>query len=82
MEQGDRPEVVEPLYFRGDAKLCQFLPPGFTNHTQGLLGQMNSDPEDDLLTSLGKVIRPTDSSPEDLFEFGASCEYNGQDIEP
>ena len=72
--------VLEVAGRAGTMAITVRLPPGFTNHTQGLLGQMNSDPEDDLLTSLGEVIHPTDSSAEDLFAFGASCEYDGQDI--
>ncbi|KAM9544482.1 sushi domain-containing protein 2-like [Salvelinus alpinus] len=36
-----------------------------------LLGQIKSDPSDDLLTSLGEVVSPDNPSPEEIFSFGA-----------
>ena len=51
------------------------LPLEFTNHTQGLLGRMNDDPEDDLISSDGQSFDASQSRPEDLFRFGSTCEY-------
>lgn len=61
----------------GAMALTVLLPTDYTNLTQGLLGQMNSDPLDDLLTSLGDVVSPDNTSPEEIFTFGASCECLG-----
>lgn len=47
------------------------LPSEFTNQTQGLLGRMNSDPSDDLLTQMGEVIPPDDNTPEEIFTMAA-----------
>ncbi|KAK1159962.1 sushi domain-containing protein 2-like isoform X1 [Acipenser oxyrinchus oxyrinchus] len=46
------------------------LPEEFLNHTSGLLGSMNNDPQDDFMFKNGSVLF-RDSSPEDLFVFGA-----------
>lgn len=50
------------------------LPPEFTNHTKGLLGLMNSDSSDDLMTQSGEVISSSDSTHEKIFTFGEGCE--------
>uniref|UniRef100_A0A3Q2ZGJ4 Sushi domain containing 2 n=1 Tax=Kryptolebias marmoratus TaxID=37003 RepID=A0A3Q2ZGJ4_KRYMA len=47
------------------------LPAEFSNRTQGLLGSMNADPSDDLMTSSGSVISSADVTPEEIFTFGA-----------
>ncbi|XP_037536129.1 sushi domain-containing protein 2 [Nematolebias whitei] len=47
------------------------LPAQFSNRTQGLLGSMNSDPSDDLMTSFQKVISSANATPEEIFTFGA-----------
>ncbi|KAL0979029.1 hypothetical protein UPYG_G00179530 [Umbra pygmaea] len=62
----------------GTMALTVLLPLDYANVTQGLLGQMNSDPSDDLLTSLGEVI-PTDSAtPEEIFIFGAGWKISNE----
>ncbi|KAJ8384933.1 hypothetical protein AAFF_G00197410 [Aldrovandia affinis] len=48
------------------------LPEEFKDHTLGLLGQMNNDPQDDLVTPNGTTIPSDHSSAQDLFGFGAS----------
>ncbi|XP_070759880.1 sushi domain-containing protein 2 [Enoplosus armatus] len=62
---------VEVRVHEGTMAATVLLPAEFTNHTQGLLGPMNSDPSDDLLTQLGEVISSADATPEDIFTFGA-----------
>uniref|UniRef100_A0A8C7CZ74 Sushi domain containing 2 n=1 Tax=Oncorhynchus kisutch TaxID=8019 RepID=A0A8C7CZ74_ONCKI len=62
----------------GAMALTVLLPPDYTNLTHGLLGQMNSDPLDDLLTSLGDVVSPDNTSPEEIFTFGASWKTSNQ----
>ncbi|KAG7480929.1 hypothetical protein MATL_G00061450 [Megalops atlanticus] len=47
------------------------LPREFHNQTLGLLGRMNDDPADDLVSSDGAVVPSDQSSPELLFKFGA-----------
>ncbi|XP_049434450.1 sushi domain-containing protein 2 [Epinephelus fuscoguttatus] len=63
---------VEVRVHEGAMAATVLLPTEFTNHTQGLLGLMNSDPSDDLQTKLGEVISPGDATPEEIFTFGAS----------
>ena len=65
---------VEVRLHEGIMAVTVLLPTEFTNHTQGLLGLMNSDPSDDLSTQLGKVIHLADLTPEEVFTFGAGCE--------
>ncbi|XP_029915562.1 sushi domain-containing protein 2 [Myripristis murdjan] len=62
---------VEVRRHEGTMAVTVLLPTEFTNHTQGLLGQMNSDPSDDLLTSQGVVITSDNTTPEEIFTFGA-----------
>lgn len=64
---------VEVRVHEGTMAVTVLLPAEFTNHTRGLLGLMNSDPSDDLLTKLGEVIS-ADATPEEIFTFGAGCE--------
>ncbi|XP_045890916.1 sushi domain-containing protein 2 isoform X3 [Micropterus dolomieu] len=61
---------VEVRVHEGTMAVTVLLPAEFTNHTRGLLGLMNSDPSDDLLTKLGEVIS-ADATPEEIFTFGA-----------
>ncbi len=67
---------VEVRLHEGTMAVTVLLPAEFTNHTRGLLGLMNSDPSDDLVTQQGKVIS-ADAMPEEIFTFGASCEFKG-----
>ncbi|XP_056393196.1 sushi domain-containing protein 2 [Hyla sarda] len=46
------------------------LPEEFMNQTQGLMGVMNNNPNDDFTLRDGRVL-PTDSTSEQLFQFGA-----------
>lgn len=62
---------VEVRLYEGTMAVTVLLPAEFTNHTQGLLGLMNSDPSDDLATQKGQVIS-ADTTPEEIFTFGAS----------
>ncbi|KAK6306016.1 hypothetical protein J4Q44_G00229410 [Coregonus suidteri] len=62
----------------GAMALTVLLPSDYTNLTQGLLGQMNSDPLDDLLTSLGDVVFPDNPSPEEIFTFGAGWKTSNE----
>lgn len=68
---------VEVRVHEGAMAVSVLLPTEFTNHTQGLLGLMNSDPSDDLLTHSGEVISSADATPEEILTFGASCECEG-----
>ncbi|KAJ4922948.1 hypothetical protein JOQ06_021269 [Pogonophryne albipinna] len=63
---------VEVRVREGAMAVTVLLPSEFTNHTQGLLGLMNSDPSDDLLTRLGEILSPANATPEEIFTFGAS----------
>ncbi|KAJ8415365.1 hypothetical protein AAFF_G00423450 [Aldrovandia affinis] len=47
------------------------LPREFTNQTLGLLGRMNDDPDDDLVSSDGEVIPSDQSGAETILQFGA-----------
>ncbi|KAI1901062.1 hypothetical protein AGOR_G00056270 [Albula goreensis] len=47
------------------------LPREFTDQTLGLLGRMNDNPKDDLVSSNGEVIPSDQSGAETLFKFGA-----------
>lgn len=49
------------------------LPEVFKDFTRGLLGKMNGDPKDDLVTSDGQT-ESDQGNAEGLFNFGASCE--------
>ena len=54
------------------------VPNTFKNHTKGLLGTWNGNPDDDFLTSSGTTL-PSDSTEEELFHnFGQTCKlcYN------
>ncbi|CAJ1069461.1 sushi domain-containing protein 2 [Xyrichtys novacula] len=62
--------AVEVCVHEGTMAATVLLPTEFTNQTQGLLGLMNSDPSDDLLTWVGEVIPPADVTPEEIFTFG------------
>lgn len=53
--------------------LTVLLPQEFENRTQGLLGKMNDNPEDDLISSNGTIVGEN-SSAQDIFTFGAGCE--------
>uniref|UniRef100_A0A8D0DEN9 Sushi domain containing 2 n=1 Tax=Sander lucioperca TaxID=283035 RepID=A0A8D0DEN9_SANLU len=63
--------AMEVRVHEGAMAVTVLLPTEFTNHTQGLLGLMNSDPSDDLLTQLGEIISPAEATPEEIFTFGA-----------
>lgn len=66
---------VEVHVHEGLMAVTVLLPPEFANRTQGLLGRMNSDPSDDLMTRQGEVVSSADSAtPEEIFTFGAGCE--------
>ncbi|XP_041644119.1 sushi domain-containing protein 2 [Cheilinus undulatus] len=62
---------VEVRVHEGTMAATVLLPPEFTNQTQGLLGRMNFDQSDDLLTQAGEVISVADVTPEEIFTFGA-----------
>uniref|UniRef100_A0A672YTG6 Sushi domain-containing protein 2-like n=1 Tax=Sphaeramia orbicularis TaxID=375764 RepID=A0A672YTG6_9TELE len=62
---------VEVHVHEGTMAVTVLLPTEFTNKTQGLLGLMNSDPSDDLLTHLGHIISSADATAEQIFTFGA-----------
>ena len=50
------------------------IPNTFNNHTKGLLGTWNGNPDDDFLTSSGTTL-PPNSTEEELFHgFGQTCE--------
>ncbi|KAM6930980.1 sushi domain-containing protein 2 [Xenentodon cancila] len=63
--------AVEVRVHEGAMAATVLLPEDFSNQTQGLLGVMNSDPSDDLLTPLREVVFSADSTLEELFSFGA-----------
>ncbi|KAG5272530.1 hypothetical protein AALO_G00166550 [Alosa alosa] len=62
---------VEMRRREGTMAATVLLPKEFTNSTQGLLGKMNNDPKDDLVSSTGETV-PDASSPEQVYSFGAS----------
>lgn len=64
---------VEVRGSAGVMTLTVLLPLDFQNYTQGLLGTMNDDPEDDFTSGDGVRI-PLNSSAQDIFTYGASCE--------
>lgn len=61
---------VEVRVHEGTMAVTVLLPKEFTNHTQGLLSLMNSDPSDDLLTHFGEIIL-ANATPEEIFIFAA-----------
>lgn len=50
------------------------LPQEFHSLTRGLLGLMNDDPDDDLVSSGGAVLPLNQTGAEALLQFGAGCE--------
>lgn len=66
---------VEVQAREGTMTTTVLLPLHFTNHTHGLLGRMNDKPEDDLISSDGQGFDASQSTPQDLFGFGSTCEY-------
>lgn len=52
--------------------LTILLPEKFMNHTRGLFGVMNGNPEDDF-TFKNKSTLSVHASPQQVFEYGASC---------
>ncbi|KAG9335087.1 hypothetical protein JZ751_005763 [Albula glossodonta] len=62
---------VEVRGAAGSMATTVLLPEDFKGLTRGLLGQMNNDPQDDLMTQNGTVLPPDQSSAQDLFVFGA-----------
>lgn len=64
---------VEVRAGEGVMTLTVLLPHVLHNHTQGLLGTMNDDPEDEFTSSNGLII-PSNSSAQDIFSYCAGCE--------
>ncbi|XP_020492257.2 sushi domain-containing protein 2 [Labrus bergylta] len=62
---------VEVCVHEGTMAASVLLPTEFSNQTQGLLGLMNSDQSDDLLTQAGQVLSPAHATAEEIFTFGA-----------
>ncbi|KAM4745424.1 sushi domain-containing protein 2 isoform 2-T2 [Anableps anableps] len=62
--------AVELRLHEGTMTATVLLPPEFSNHTSGLLGRMNSDPSDDLMTQSGEVISSANATLEETFAFG------------
>lgn len=56
----------------GFLSLTVLLPEKLINHTWGLFGVMNGNPEDDY-TFKNKTTMSVHASPQQVFEFGASC---------
>lgn len=56
----------------GFLTLTILLPEKFMNHTWGLFGVMNGNPQDDY-TFKNKTTMSVHASPQQVFEFGASC---------
>lgn len=56
----------------GFLTLTILLPEKFMNHTRGLFGVMNGNPQDDY-TFKNKTTMSVHASPQQVFEFGASC---------
>ncbi|XP_067295493.1 sushi domain-containing protein 2 isoform X3 [Pseudorasbora parva] len=61
---------VEVRVGGGVMTLTVLLPQDLHNHTQGLLGTMNDDPEDDFTSSNGVII-PSNSNAQDIFTYCA-----------
>ncbi|KAM9393861.1 sushi domain-containing protein 2 [Pholidichthys leucotaenia] len=62
---------VEFRLYDGTMAATVLLPVEFSNSTQGLLGLMNSDPSDDLMSPHGNVISSAEATLEEIFTFGA-----------
>ncbi|KAF7661677.1 hypothetical protein LDENG_00254980 [Lucifuga dentata] len=62
---------VEVRLREGTMTTTVLLPEAFKDSTRGLLGNMNGDAKDDIVTSEGELIL-NQSNPEELFRFGAS----------
>lgn len=69
--------ALEARVHEGTMAATVLLPAEFTDLTRGLLGVMNSDPSDDLLTQRGEFLSVADATPEEIFTFGAGCEWGG-----
>ncbi|KAL2092531.1 hypothetical protein ACEWY4_012329 [Coilia grayii] len=63
---------VEVRAREGTMTTTVLLPLEFTNQTKGLLGRMNDDPDDDLVSSDEQSYNASKSSPDDLFLFGST----------
>ncbi|XP_076853996.1 sushi domain-containing protein 2 isoform X2 [Brachyhypopomus gauderio] len=61
---------VEARARGGVMTLTVLLPHAFKHHTQGLLGTMNDDPDDDLTSSDGELTA-ANSTAQDIFAYGA-----------
>ncbi|XP_044131767.1 uncharacterized protein LOC122924584 isoform X1 [Bufo gargarizans] len=61
---------VEVRAIKGFLSVSVLLPEIFQNKTSGLLGVMNSDPDDDFTLRNGTQL-PSSASPEEIFSFGA-----------
>ncbi|XP_069816831.1 sushi domain-containing protein 2 [Dendropsophus ebraccatus] len=79
---------VEVRAVKGFLSVSILLPEIFLNKTQGLLGVMNGDREDDFTFRNGTQL-PSSAEPEDIFSFGADWavtnetslfEYDSQDL--
>ncbi|XP_031433235.1 sushi domain-containing protein 2-like [Clupea harengus] len=62
---------VEVRRREGTMAATVLLPEEFRDTTQGLLGKMNDDPKDDLVSSSGNTV-PDASNAEEVYTFGAS----------
>ncbi|KAM5193400.1 sushi domain-containing protein 2 isoform 2-T2 [Mantella aurantiaca] len=68
---------VEVRGIGGFLSLSIFLPEIFKNKTQGLLGVMNDNTEDDFTLRNGTIL-PTTASPEEIYQFGADWSITNQ----
>ena len=57
---------------KGQISLTLVLPPSSTNHTRGLLGVTNGNPDDDFTFPNGTVLSP-DSNMRQIFYYGEEC---------
>lgn len=63
---------VEVRLREGTMTTTVLLPEAFKGSTRGLLGNMNGNAEDDIITSDGQLIEDQ-NNPVEIFRFGASC---------
>ncbi|CAJ0959451.1 unnamed protein product [Ranitomeya imitator] len=71
---------VEVRAISGFLSVSVLLPELFQNKTEGLLGVMNNDREDDFTMRNGTQL-PSSATPQEIFNFGADCKYGQKHID-
>ncbi|XP_040928147.1 sushi domain-containing protein 2 isoform X2 [Betta splendens] len=69
---------VEVRLREGTMAVTVLLPLEFTNDTWGLLGSMNSDPSDDLVTAQGQVFSSANATSQEVFIFASGWNVSAE----